>query len=118
MINYNVDFVCTYQLIDDDNDDAEILYQTQLLQAFNLERFDDNQINTIKDKIYKKFRTNELILKLMTQYNSFENTEIQFRLCFSFGTFHVIHRLLCALITEEQLTETVINTLFNKITVE
>jgi hypothetical protein len=116
MTEYQSDFVCTYHLID--SDEGELLYQKQFLQAFNLERFDDNQINRITDELYKKFGTNELILKLMAQYNNFDNTEIRFRLCFSYGTFHVIHRLLCALIIEEQLTETVVNTLFNKITVE
>ena len=116
MTEYQSDFICTYQLINDA--DGELLYQRQFLQAFNLERFDDNQINRITDELYEKFGTNELILKLMAQYNSFDNTEVQFRLCFSYGTFHVIHRLLCALITEEQLTETLVNKLFNKITVE
>jgi len=112
--NYQIDFVCTYQLITDE-EEAEILYQTQFLQAFNLEVFDDKTINSITDKLYKKFGTSELIVKLMSYYDSYWDAEIRFRLCFSYGTFYVIHRILCALILEEKLPENTIDILFNKI---
>ena len=114
---YKTDFVCTYQLVTSP-DEAEILYQVQFLQAFNLELFNDTIINNITKDLYKNFGTNELIVKLMSLYDSFWDTEIRFRLCFSYGTFHVLHRILCALLTSEQLTEDVVNDLFNKLSTE
>ena len=40
MSKYITDFICTYQYID--NEESELLYQIQLLQAFNLNTFNVN----------------------------------------------------------------------------
>jgi hypothetical protein len=114
---YQTDFVCTYQLITE-SDESEILYQTQFLQAFNLERFDDTIINNITEDLFKNFENNEYIQKLMAYYDSFQKKEIQFRLCFSYGSFHVMHRILCAELTNKQLTKDVVDNLFNKLALE
>ena len=47
---YQTDFICTYKLMDDEFTDH--LYQIQLLQAFNLERWDDNVINSLCFELY------------------------------------------------------------------
>lgn len=114
---YQTDFVCTYQLIADP-DESEILYQTQFLQAFNLDKFEDDTIIGITEELYKNFQNNEHILKLMSYYDSFQEKEIQFRLCFSYGSFHVMHRILCALITKKELTKEIADNLLNKLSIE
>ena len=114
---YQTDFVCTYQLVKDP-DEAEILYQIQFLQAFSLAAFDDTIINNISEELFKKFARNEHILRLMSYYDNYWNADIRFRLCFSYSSFHVIHRILCALITEEPLTENMLDNLFNKLSIE
>lgn len=114
---YQTDFVCTYQLITE-SDESEILYQTQFLQAFNLERFDDTIINNITEDLFKNFGNNEYIQKLISYYDSFKDKQIQFRLCFSYGSFYVLHRILCAEITNKQLTKDVVDNLFNKLALE
>ena len=49
-ITYKTDFICTYQNIDDFYE-TTILYQIQLLQAFDLLEFNDN---IIKEFLKKK----------------------------------------------------------------
>jgi len=114
---YQTDFVCTYHLIKD-LDESEILYQTQFLQAFNLDKFEDDTIIGITEELYKNFQNNEHILKLMSYYDSFQEKEIQFRLCFSYGSFHVMHRILSALITKKELTKEIADNLLNKLSIE
>ena len=41
---YIADFVCTYKMFDDDYEESLILYQIQLLQAFDLKSYDINYI--------------------------------------------------------------------------
>ena len=42
---YNCDFLCTYHLFTDDEELSKLCYQEQLLQAFNLEKYDDEKIH-------------------------------------------------------------------------
>ena len=111
---YQANFVCTYQFVEDP-DESEILYQIQFLQAFNLEIFVDKPINDITNALYKKFESNKNITKLMSFQNKFDDKEIKFRLCFSYDSFYVLHRILCALINNETLLENEIDKLFNKL---
>ena len=41
---YNADFICTYKQMDND-DDRNLMYQIQLLQAFGMYHFNENEIN-------------------------------------------------------------------------
>jgi hypothetical protein len=111
---YQTNFICTYHLVSD-QDDSEALYQVQFLQAFNLETFVDKPINDITIALYKKFESNKIITKLMSFQNKFDDKELKFRLCFSYDTFYILHRILCSLIKNETLLENEINNLFNKI---
>jgi hypothetical protein len=47
---YQTDFICTYKLMDEEFTDD--LYQIQLLQAFNLEKWDDALINNLCYELY------------------------------------------------------------------
>ena len=59
------DFVCTYQHIEE-LDEAELLYRTQLLQAFGLVRILMKiKINNITEQLYEKYKDNIYIDKMI-----------------------------------------------------
>ena len=45
-INYNLDFLCTYKSFNE-NYDSNLCYQIQLLQAFNMNKYDEYQTNDL-----------------------------------------------------------------------
>ena len=110
---YNYDFLCTYQLIDDDETLSNICYQQQLLQAFNLDQYDDKKIKESMGKIYYEIcNFNEFItifnkiqddLKKITSLsenfqcdNFLIHNELQIvYLLFSYDYFHIFHRQYC-----------------------
>ena len=108
MVNYVSDFVCTYQLIDDE-DESEMLYRGQFLQAFNKEHNESSakkSIDEVFDSIDKTtmdlfnlYKDNPLIKNLMNLHNN--NSEmVNFQMCFSYSTFYVMHKILCVLINK------------------
>ena len=48
---YNFDMLCTYKLMDND-EDRKLMYQLQLLQLFNLEKFDEALLSEHINKLY------------------------------------------------------------------
>ena len=112
-INYITDFVCTYNLIENDFSDTNALYQLQLLQAFNLEIFDDTIINKITEQIYEKFKTNNYIIKLLNECNKkyIDDELTLFRFCFGYHTFYLMHSIICSLINETNVNEDKFNKL-------
>ena len=68
MVNYVSDFICTYNLIDD-LDDSELLFRTQLLQAFIPEYLEEDnkksldqgfdEINKITEELFNKYGSNK-----------------------------------------------------------
>lgn len=113
-INYITDFVCTYNLIDNLSE-SNMLYQIQLLQAFNLNIFDDIIINKITEELYEKYKTNTYIEQIIASTNKIiinDNLTL-FRMCYGFDTFHLIHSILCALISEKPVNDEKFNNLIN-----
>ena len=53
MSSYHADFICTYKLMDND-DDRNIMYQIQILQAFGMQNFDQDEINEKVLHLYQK----------------------------------------------------------------
>ena len=54
---YQTDFCCTYYLLKDEKEEGiELLYQLQLLQAFNLNLFDDKVINDMTKNCMKSIK--------------------------------------------------------------
>ena len=107
---YISDFVCTYDLIDE-YENSFWLYQIQLLQAFNLEQFDDNKINMITQALYEKYKDNTYISSIIKVDVLIQNQEIpiddltRFRLCFEYDTFYLIHSILCSIINNFKMNE-------------
>lgn len=62
---YQTDFLCTYQDIEE-NTESNICYQLQFLQAFNMEDYDSEQIEKITVSIYEELK-DDLSFKSLVQ---------------------------------------------------
>ena len=109
MSSYQHDFICTYKMVDDEND-QEQLYRIQILQAFNLNYWDDTIINKIIAEVYHivsisdefkqifiKARQNKSINDLLTMLddiNSDKDDELIFKILFKFEYFDLHHRCI------------------------
>jgi hypothetical protein len=121
-MEYITDFVCTYHLIED-LDDSDMLYKTQLMQAFvqdisNSEiNIDDafDKIDKVTEILYKKYNTNQLIIQLMDKYPNYDR-ELQFQMCFSYYSFYIMHKILCGIINNN-LDEDICKNLINKLNI-
>lgn len=121
-MEYITDFVCTYHLIED-LDDSDMLYKTQLMQAFvqdisNSEiNIDDafDKIDKVTEILYKKYNTNQLIIQLMDKYLNYDR-ELQFQMCFSYYSFYIMHKILCGIINNN-LDEDICKNLINKLNI-
>jgi hypothetical protein len=121
-MEYITDFVCTYHLIED-LDYSDMLYKTQLMQAFiqdisNSEiNIDDafDKIDKMTEILYQKYNTNRLIIQLMDKYPNYDR-ELQFQMCFSYYSFYVMHKILCGIINDN-LDEDICKNLINKLNI-
>ena len=110
---YQTDFICTYKLMDDEFTDD--LYQIQILQAFNLEKWDDNFINTLCFDLYMILTKSDNIFRDIIErakkniditniYDSIidkddkddkEDDKIIFALLFTYDYFDLFHKCIC-----------------------
>ena len=112
---YKTDFACTYKLMDND-EDSLILYQFQFLQAFNLQIFSDDIINSTTENIYEKYRENKYIKELIEKAKktlSLANGLVLFKSYFGYDTFYLFHSILCSLINNKFKKIEIFNKLIN-----
>ena len=122
MTDYVTDFICTYNFINEP-EESEMLFRTQLLQAFTPKYFEDgnersiddvfDEINNITSNLYEKYSADNMIRKLMNKFHN-ESVEVKFQMCFSYSTFYIMHRILCGIINNN-LDEKICNNLIDKI---
>lgn len=109
-LNYNYQMISTYRFFDKekDYDIAHICYQTQLLQVFNMDNFDDSilqkNINTLYLFLQKNSDIDNILVNLSKKFNSYDifNNEsdvnkdnfLIFQLLFSYEFFDVFHECL------------------------
>ena len=116
-IDYDNGFICTYNLIEDDQESI-ICYQAQLLQALKQTVYDDDKISVITGKIYDLLKDNEEIQEILNilseklvlfQFFKSNNKELDntfvFPMLFSFEYFHLFHKLLSNYISNKSLQE-------------
>ena len=107
---YQTDFICTYKLMDEEFSDD--LYQIQILQAFNLEKWDDNVINNICFELYALLTKSDSIFRDIIE-NAKKNINIKnmsdsvidncdedgdkiiFTLLFTYDYFDLFHKCIC-----------------------
>lgn len=132
MISYQHDFICTYKLMDNEND-QEQMYRIQLLQAFNLNYLDDTKMNKIIMELYtllssssefkhifKKARENNSIKELINLIDNsdYENDndigdDLIFKLLFKFEYFDLLHRCIVDYLITNTIYSTYMNNLLN-----
>ena len=104
--NYDYDFLCTYKLHSDD-DDKNLCYQLQLLQALKITNYDSMILATHIDKIGLFLQNNTeleaILLLLKEKYKDTniaymideDNSSTLFQLLFSYEYFDIFHKCLC-----------------------
>jgi len=138
---YQTDFVCTYKLFNDiDENDQEQMYRIQLLQAFDLTEWNDDKINKIIEEVYFsiyrdgvfkeifiKANKNKHINEILEIYKM-NNTEIEsdkiaiidqndiiFKLLFKYEYFDLTHRCIIDYIINKSIDEKYLNKLLSEL---
>ena len=127
---YQADFICTYKRMDNEHD-QEQLYRIQLLQAFNLNEWDDEKINTTIDDLYMvlarikefnaiflKARLNKQMIEMMDLFKlsgeeRLDENDIIFKLLFKFEYFDLLHRCIVDYLLNNAIAEKYINNLLD-----
>lgn len=121
MERYNVNILCTYQLIKDE-EESDLCYKIQYLDIFGLKNYDGEIINkTIKD-LEDKYKDNKFIKKLIDiktpqekQILLFCNENLDFTMCFQYDKFYIMHYILCNLISNKEIDEQKIENMLKNI---
>lgn len=101
---YSSDFICTYKLLQ--GDDQDDMYRLQFLQAFQLEKWDDREIEKKTKLLYetiKKKGSIEDIIKKLKQSDKFkfivqlvgDDEYSTFKILFMFELFDLAHKCFC-----------------------
>ena len=103
IIPYDHEFICTYQLFDDDEADlADDLYRVQLVQAFGLTSYDDDVIGRTMQSIYDAYGKGTELEGVIqrNRRNCFlgDDPYDAFMMLFAYPTFHTLHACIGSLI--------------------
>lgn len=106
---YHADFICTYKLMDND-DDRNDLYQIQILQAFGLRHFNEDEMSENVLQLYHQLKDcNEIqeILEEGVKANPQMNMThaIMFICLFSYDFFDLFHKCLIDYFTTGSILE-------------
>ncbi len=127
---YQCDFICTYKLMDEEFTDD--LYQIQILQAFNLENWDDNVINNICFELYTLLTNSDPIFRTIIEkakknmdikniHDSVMDKEgeddekIIFALLFTYEYFDLFHKCICEYMRNGKVNLYTLENLMNKL---
>lgn len=111
---YVDDFICTYKLHEEN--DQEIMYRTQFLQAFGLESWNDKKVEEMMFKLYESIKmlkdVKEIIekakaseqLAMLLLFSGTDDKDV-FKLLFKFELFDFTHRCICDAINERKISK-------------
>lgn len=116
-INYNNGFITTYKSFDQ-NYYSDLCYKIQLLQAFNMIKYDEFMLQQNIQKTYYSLREEEKIQKIMSvlsqnnkqleifkafskDFNKEAEDLFYFQILFSFDYFDLFHKFLCNFLKKE-----------------
>jgi len=129
---YQPDFICTYKFMDNEYD-QEQLYRIQLLQAFDLNEWDDEKINMTIEKLYAqlfnqiefkeifvKARQNPSIIEMLDLFmlsgeERLDENDIIFKLLFKFEYFDLLHRCIVDYLLTNTISSVYLNNLLNNL---
>jgi hypothetical protein len=113
---YNLNYKCLYKLEEDAEvagKDGQKKYQTDILNIFEMEAFDEEAIIDILDTIYSKVKNNEHIKICMRTIhtNTFLSSdsdmfEYSFIIMYSYEYLYVTHPCICDLLLRGEISET------------
>jgi hypothetical protein len=123
MGSYQADFICTYKFMDNEEDQDQ-LYRIQLLQAFDLNEWNDEKINTRIGELFQlvsnefknifiKARENKNINQILSIFNGDIDDDIIFKTLFNYDYFDLIHRCIVDYFLNSTISEKYINNLIN-----
>ena len=111
---YNTLLKCTYNNASDL--DQEDQYRTEFLNAFNLEEFDDKQINKEVSALFELLKTSPELTTCMTKSAAtFFSEDLQTGLMglFAFDFFYLAHPCICNFLETGTIAEENINALLS-----
>lgn len=128
-MSYQTDFICTYKLMEDEFS-QDYLYRVQLLQAFGMERWDDDKINTITNDTFNTIKDTDtfreiietakqnkdmmsLLTLICTEDNNVNQDELVFELLFKYEFFDLIHKCLCEQLRNGRVSDATKDVLLN-----
>lgn len=129
---YQTDFVCTYKFMDDAND-QEQMYRIQILQAFDLNEWNDDHINSIIEELYanianvgefkeifNKARANKSVLEMLDLFQlsgeeQLDENDIIFKILFKFEYFDLLHRCIVDYSINNSLSAKYMTNLLNEL---
>lgn len=100
MNSLHLDYICTYKMITEDDEDEkglrELMYQMQYLQLFGLTEFDETIIGEKIEAVYKQLEHESFLDELFEfhTYNGYMTKEFMFRTMFSYEYLDLFHKLL------------------------
>ena len=109
-INYNTDMICTYRDFSN-NYYSNLCYQIQLLQIFNMSKYDEYMLTKNIEAIYNILKDDEIILKSLQIFESkyseislmsgiIGDKQLLFQLLFSYDFFDIFHKTFSGFIKE------------------
>jgi len=118
MDTLNYDFLCTYHLIENNDNLSSICYQNQLLQSFKLNNYDSQIIDDNILKLFNILNDNEEIIEILDilsnqiqifqflkQNNQKLDNSLIFQMLFSYDFFYLFHNSLIHYKTNKSLNK-------------
>ena len=111
-INYNSNFLCTYKSLNEDYY-RNLCYQIQLLQAFNMNKYEDFMLSKNIEKLYYCLKDYyEIDIILLALKENYKNTNMAFfiqdkddalfQLLLSYEYFDIFHKCLINYIKDKK----------------
>ena len=112
---YNTLLKCTYNNATDV--DQEDQYRIEFLNAFNLEDFEDNQVNQEVSELFERVKKSPDLTKCMTKsaagFGNPEYLHVGLMGLFAFDYFYLAHSCICDFLETGTIAEEKINALLS-----
>ncbi len=107
--------MCTYHIYDNcesddyDENDNNILYQMQFLQAFGLREYDTAKIDEILSELSKKINSDDRLCHVIMQHPLLKSPDTKTAACadilpfmFTYNSFHAFHKCIIDLYDDDR----------------